>query len=267
LQQAQRRESVVQAAADVANQISSPMQLARSGVRLLADSVVPLLNLVRNYHRLLESDTASSAERRASIEELATTLDLDLVSREIPRALAEAEENLTRIASIVDAMKGVANASPTATEPTDFNTAVRNTVAAARNRWKSVADIELELADKLPLVPSDVADLNQVVMNLLANAADTLIQSPQPDRKGRIVVTTRVDGDRIEIGVRDNGPGVAEGAATHVFDPGQRLAMSRDVIVSKHSGTLTCDSLPGVATTYRIRIPVQRAAAATARRA
>ena len=263
LQQAQRRESAVQAAADVAKEISAPIQLATKSIRFLVDNVDPLLDAVWNYRKLLEPNAGATSleQHRASLEQIGATLDLDSISREIPRALAAAEDSLARIASIVGVMNGVSPLDANALSHADINAAIREAVATARTRWASTADIELDLADNLPPVPCYVAEINKVLLSLLANAANTPNPSLRTARKTRVVVATRVDGDSVEITVRDNGPGVPEGTTSHMFDRGQPLADSHDAIVKKHGGALTCDSLPGVATTFRIRIPLQRTAA------
>jgi PAS domain S-box-containing protein len=275
LHQSQRLESIGQLAAGIAHEINTPAQFVADNIRFLSNSFGPLLKVLGSYRELLgpDGDANSWKERRERIDELSSAVDFDFVCEEVPRALAEAEEGVSRIASIVRAMKEFSHPGSGSYEPADVNAAIRSTVTVCRNRWKYVAELDLDLAEDLPLVPCYITDLNQVFLNLIVNAADALAESRPEDDKGRIVVATRLAGDQVEISIRDNGPGIPESLAPRIFEPffttksvgkgtGQGLAISRDTVVNKHRGTLTFESLPGVATTFRIRIPLQQQAIA-----
>ena len=277
LHQAQRLESVGQLVAGVAHEISTPAQFVADDIRFLTENFVALLRTLRGYHELLQPGAAAKSrdEFHATARALDKSLDLDFIGTEIPRALAEAEEGVSRIANIVRAMKDFSHPDSGAPEPADINSAVRNTAIVCRNYCKQVAEIEFDLANDIPLVPCRIAQLNQVFLSLIANAADALADTAANNAKGRIVIGTRLVGDQVEITVRDNGRGIPERLAPRIFDPsfttkstgkstGQGLAVSRDT-VTKHGGTLTFDSLPGVATTFRLRIPLHPIAQAARR--
>ena len=280
LHESQRHESIGQLAAGVAHEISTPAQFVADDIRFLAGAFEVVLRALRGYRELLRPDagTRSPDEYRAMAGALEKSLDLDVICTEIPRALAEAEDGVSRIAGIVRALKEFSRPGSGGFEPADINAAVRSATAVCRNRWKQVAELELDLANDLPLVPCHIADLNQVFLNLVVNAADALAAIAMNGSKGRIVVSTRIVGGQVEIAVRDNGPGIPETLAPRIFEPlfttkvagkgtGESLAISRDTVVSKHGGTLTFDSLPGVATTFRVRIPLTRSETESERRA
>jgi PAS domain S-box-containing protein len=278
LHQAQRLESIGQLAAGIAHEMNTPAQFVADNIHFLSDNFAGLLKVLRSYRELLDPGAGNKSwqQRRMIMEELGSAVDLDFVCKEIPRALAEAEEGIGRVASIVRAMKEFSHPGSGNLEPADLNAAIKSTITVCRNRWKYVADLELDLADDLPLVPCQVSELNQVFLNLIVNAADALAESPPASEKGRIVVATRVVDGQVEVSVRDNGPGIPETLAARIFEPffttktvgkgtGQGLAIARDTVVIKHRGTLTFDSLPGVATTFRIRLPLLQADAAALR--
>lgn len=279
LHQAQRLESIGQLAAGIAHEINTPAQFVADNIHFLNDNFAGLLRVLRRYRELLDptAENRSWQERHAIMEETSSAVDLDFVCKEIPRALAEAEEGISRVASIVRAMKEFSHPGSGHLEPADLNAAIKSTITVCRNRWKYVADLDLELADDLPLVPCQVSELNQVFLNLIVNAADALAESPPEGQKGRIVVATRLVDGQVEISVRDNGPGIPDTSTSRIFEPffttktvgkgtGQGLAIARDTVVNKHGGTLTFDSLPGVATTFRIRLPLRQSDAAAALR-
>ena len=143
----------------------------------------------------------------------------------------------------------------------------------ARNELKYVADVDLQLGD-IPPVPCFVGDLNQVFLNLLINAAHAIgdvIASGRCER-GTIGVRTRRDGDDVVVSVSDTGTGIPEAIAAKIFDPffttkevgrgtGQGLAISRSVVVDKHSGSLTFETELGRGTTFVVRLPLNGGAA------
>jgi len=111
--------------------------------------------------------------------------------------------------------------------------------------------------------------LNQVILNLIVNAAHAIADAVagKPGTKGTITVSTALDGDQVEIRVKDTGTGIPDEVQSSVFNPffttkgvgkgtGQGLAIAHNVIVQKHGGTISFDTALGVGTTFKIRIPV-----------
>jgi signal transduction histidine kinase len=139
----------------------------------------------------------------------------------------------------------------------------------ARNEWKYVAELRLDLDPALPLVTCLPGEINQVVLNILVNAAHAV--SEVVDRKsgvkGTITISTRREDGWVEIAIRDTGAGIPEAIRSRVFDPffttkpvgkgtGQGLSIAYDVVVRKHGGTIAFDTEPGKGTTFFVRIPV-----------
>jgi signal transduction histidine kinase len=142
----------------------------------------------------------------------------------------------------------------------------------ARNAWKYVAELVLDLDPALPEVRCQLGKLNQVMLNLILNAAraigeaigDTTGGAP----KGTITIATRRVEDWVEIRISDTGAGIPEAARARLFDPfptpaqatrstGRVLACCRDVIVSEHGGVLTFETQEGTGTTFVIRLPLR----------
>jgi signal transduction histidine kinase len=152
----------------------------------------------------------------------------------------------------------------------DLNHAIRSTLTIARNEYKYVADLETDLAP-LPPVLCHAGDLNQAVLNLVVNAAHAIADAVKgSDRKGRIRVRTRVEGDSVVISVEDDGTGIPDAVRGRVFEPffttkecrartGQGLAIARAVVVGKHGGEITFETAPGKGTTFFVRLPVDGA--------
>jgi signal transduction histidine kinase len=136
-----------------------------------------------------------------------------------------------------------------------------------RQEYKYVADVVTELGP-LPPVMCHGGEINQVILNLVINAAHAIAErNAKTDERGTIAVSTREDGDTAVIAIRDTGTGIAEHVRGRIFDPffttkavghgtGQGLAISRSVVVDKHHGTLTFDTELGQGTTFYIRLPI-----------
>lgn len=116
----------------------------------------------------------------------------------------------TRVAEIVRAIKEFSHPGPIEKTPLDINRAIESTVLVSRNEWKYVADLETQLDADLPPVVCMPGEFNQVMLNLIVNAAHAIadVVGPQPGVKGHITVSTHRDGDWVEIRVRDTGTGI-----------------------------------------------------------
>ncbi len=274
LVQAQKLESIGQLAAGIAHEINTPAQFVSDNVRFLRDQFGHLLTVVNHYAAELDPNAQQKTwEQR--IEEARTTLqrlDYDFLRTEIPQALEQSLEGLARVTTIVRAMKEFSHPGSSTKQFADVNKAIESTITVCRNRWKIVADVETDFAPDLPPVPCHVAEFNQVILNLLVNSTDSIAdcarKNPSHER-GRVVVSTRVDGDSVEIRVRDNGEGIAPEIRSRIFDPffttkqvgqgtGQGLTISRSVIVDKHGGTIRCESTPGEGCTFIVRLPLEQ---------
>ncbi|MAY74710.1 MAG: hypothetical protein CMJ31_08380 [Phycisphaerae bacterium] len=272
LVQAQKLESIGQLAAGIAHEINTPAQYVGDNVRFVRDEFVGLLSIVDAYATQLDENGPAMSwdERRSAIEAKLGEVDYDFLRSEIPSALEQSLEGIERISHIVIAMKDFSHPGSSTKEAADLNKAIRSTVTVCSNRWKYAADLEFDLADAIPDTPCLLGEFNQVILNLVVNAADAIETKNQgQEKKGRIVVSTRLDGEFVEVRVADDGGGIPESIRERVFDPffttkevgkgtGQGLAISRSVIVEKHGGTLDLLVEEGVGTTFVIRLPLAK---------
>jgi len=145
----------------------------------------------------------------------------------------------------------------------------------ARNEWKHVAELATDFDPQLPPVPCLPGEFNQVILNLIINAAHAIadVVGKNSGAKGRITISTRRQGEWVEVRVADTGTGIPEAVRGRIFDPffttkpvgkgsGQGLAIAHSVIVDKHDGTLTFETEMGRGTTFIIRLPLTASEAA-----
>ncbi|HEV3344856.1 MAG TPA: ATP-binding protein [Pirellulales bacterium] len=272
LLQAQKLESIGQLAAGIAHEINTPTQYIGDNTRFLQDAFRGLEGLLVEVKRLstdpagLCTDPAGLGGQLAA---LAAHADLDYLLDEIPKAISQSLEGIDRVAGIVGAMKEFAHPGTPDKTPVDLNRAIQSTLTVARNEWKYIADVVTELDESLPPVPCLPGEINQVVLNLVVNAAHAIgdVVSAGKRSKGEIRVATRLDGDFVEIRVADNGTGIPPEVQGKIFDPffstkgvgkgtGQGLAISHAVVVEKHGGTITFETEAGHGTTFVVRLPL-----------
>ncbi len=271
LAQAQKLESIGLLAAGIAHEINTPIQYIGDNMLFLQESFHDLSTLLEYYAALYQMcrDGAPTASVLSQIETTAAAIDVDYLTAEIPTAIQQSLEGVERVATIVRAMKEFSHPGTKEKVSVDLNKAIESTITVARNAWKYVAQMVTDLAPDLPLVPCVPGELNQVVLNILINAAHALGEGggDGAPEKGTITVSTRQVGDGVEIRITDTGPGIPEAIRDKIFDPffttkevgkgtGQGLAIAHTVVVEQHGGQLTFETAEGEGTTFIIRLPL-----------
>jgi len=270
LLQAQKLESVGQLAAGIAHEINTPTQYIGDNVRFLKDAFEDLRKLLTNYERLLSAarSDALSGEMVREVGEILECTDAGYLLEEIPKAIDQTLEGVSRVAALVSAMKEFSHPSGKEKIPLDLNHAIGSTIAVSRNEWKYVAEMETDFDSSLPPVLCLAGEFNQVILNLIVNAAHAVgdvVKKGGPE-KGKIKVQTMNRPEWAEIRIQDTGTGIPEQLRARIFDPffttkeigkgtGQGLAIARSVIVDKHGGTIQFESEEGKGTTFIICLP------------
>lgn len=269
LGQAQKLESVGRLASGIAHELNTPIQFVSDSLHFISESFASLFPLLGSYQLLHRSvrDGGSSPEQVAQISEDEEAADLEYLLENVPKAIERSADGLTRVSTLVRSMKEFAHPGKQNKSPADLNRAIESTLAIARNEIKYVAEVETALAP-LPLVECYLSELNQVFLNIIVNAAHAIGEKVKgTDQRGLIRVGSRALDDAVEITISDTGGGIPEAIRSKVFEPffttkavgvgtGQGLAIAHSVVVAKHQGTVTFESVSGVGTTFFIRIPV-----------
>lgn len=271
LMQAKKMESIGQLAAGIAHEINTPAQFVGDNTRFIKDALGDLLDLSGSYRKLFDAvkNEAVTAELIEEVDASIKTADVEYLSEEIPAAIDQSLDGILRISNIVRAMKEFSHPGGKVRESADLNRAITNTITVASNEWKYVADVETLLADDLPMVACYQQEINQVILNLVVNAAHAIEMGRKDGdtNKGVITVATQSLGEEIEIRVSDSGCGIPDEIKDRIFDPffttkgvgkgtGQGLAMAFKTVVEQHQGHLGVDSTPGQGTTFTIRLPI-----------
>ena len=268
LSQAQKLESIGQLAAGIAHEINTPMQCVSNNVEFLTDCQARLLGVIDKLLDTINPPAGTWEERRETMQRLIEEARYEHISSQAPEALADAAEASKRVIEIVRAMKAMSHPGTQDKASTDVNEVIRNAATISRNRWKYAAELEEDLDLNAPAIPALGAELNQVILNLLVNAADAIVEkNGENGPLGKITVRTQTEENTLRIEVEDSGCGAPPEVRDKVFDPffttkqvgkgtGQGLSISYDVVVNKHGGTIDMLSTEGEGSTFVIHLPL-----------
>jgi two-component system, NtrC family, sensor kinase len=268
---AQRMAAVGTLAAGIAHEINTPVQFVGDSLGFLREGmqdVMTVLDELQKVRRLVAEEPSSEAVREAlaAVSEAEARADLPYLRENLPQALERCVDGLGRVSSIVNSIQEFAHPAGKDAAPVDLNRAIANTLTIARNAYVDVAELETDLRE-LPLVTCHVDQINQVVLNLVLNAAHAIGETFKSSGvKGHLTVGTRMEGEDVVIRIGDTGAGIPEAIRGHIFEPffttkavgegtGQGLALAWKLVTEKHGGTLSFETIPGKGTTFFVRMP------------
>ena len=263
LVQADKLASIGQLAAGVAHEINNPVGYIFSNFTTLRSYFDQLFTLLDAY------EGAEARLGDPALRALREQIDLDYLREDIPALMAESHEGIVRVRHIVQDLKDFSRVDANQEWVwSNLHRGIDSTLNIVSNEVKYKADVVKQYGD-IPDVQCLPVQINQVVMNLVVNAAHALGAA-----RGRITISTGCDGpDHVWIGVADNGCGIPPDIKSRIFDPffttkaigkGTGLGLSVSYgIVQKHGGRIDVDSEPGQGSTFRVRLPIRQHAAAT----
>jgi PAS domain S-box-containing protein len=269
-----KMDSIGRLAAGIAHEINTPLQYIGDNARFLGDAFEGLHSLLDGRAKLLAAakTNAVSTELIQQVEAEAQAVDQSYLTEEIPLAIEQALHGVSHVSTIVRGMKEFSHPGAEEKGLCDLNHAIETTIAISRNEWKYVADLTTDFDVTLPRVPCWEGEFNQVLLNLIVNAAHAIadVVKDESKGKGRITIRTRHDGAWAEVRISDTGTGIPEAVRAKMFDPffttkgvgkgtGQGLAIAYAVIVKKHQGTLFFETEIGSGTTFVLRLPLSTA--------
>ena len=267
----QKLASVGQLAAGIAHEINTPIQYVSSNIAFFQESFADIMTFIDSFESFLKAGEklpALSKEVQV-VAEVREEIDWEYLMEEIPSAIDQSLDGVNKVSSIVLAMKAFSHPGSSEKEQTDLNKLLETTVTVARNEWKYVADISMQLDENLPTVLCMHNEIGQVFLNILINAAHAIgerLSKESTESKGKITIISKQLEKQAEIKIIDTGCGIPDEIKDLVFDPffttkevgkgtGQGLAIVHDIILNKHKGTLNVESETGAGTTFIIRLP------------
>ncbi|MBD2095180.1 PAS domain-containing protein [Trichocoleus sp. FACHB-591] len=267
----EKMSSLGQLVAGIAHEINNPINFIYGNLSHTNEYAQDLLNLLEIYQQ-------SYPHPAATVQAKAEAIDLDFLTEDLPKMLSSMKVGAERIRKIVLSLRNFSRLEESEMKPVDIHEGLDNTLLLLQHRFKEkVGRFGVQVIKKygpLPMVECYAGQLNQVFMNLIANAIDavdelhqaTTDQSAQPTFIR--IETAVLDSNRVVIRIADNGMGMTEAVRQRLFDPffttkpvgkgtGLGLSISYQIVTDKHGGELICHSAPGQGTEFRIEIPVK----------
>ncbi|MEG3974114.1 PAS domain S-box protein [Microcoleus sp. herbarium8] len=276
--QAEKMSGLGQLVAGVAHEINNPVNFIYGNLSHTADYTQNLLKLIQVYQQTYPINT--------HIQEKVEEFELDFISEDLPKILTSMKVGADRIRQIVLSLRNFSRLDEAEKKPVNIHEGIDSTLMILQNRLKAnPAHPAIEIVkeyDDLPRVECYAGQLNQVFMNILANAIDALEnynnqRSAKDIQKNpsRITIRTKLvrketgpgHSQNVVIQIQDNGPGITETVIKQVFNPffstkptgkgtGLGLSISYQIVVDKHGGSIQCFSQPYEGAEFRIEIPV-----------
>jgi signal transduction histidine kinase len=258
-----------QLVAGIAHEINNPMNFIYGNLNYAVEYVQDILYILENYKQELSYADAISEAKEKGIE-------IEFILEDLPKLLSSMKVGATRVNEIVLSLRNFSRLDQAEIKFVDIHEGIENTLIILKHSLKARPErVEIELIkeyDKLPLIKCYAGQLNQVFMNILANAIDALSESDNLILKTRknlqIRIRTELTNDHyVIVRIADNGSGISEEVQKRLFDPffttkavgkgtGLGLSISYQIVVEKHGGELYCISTPGEGSEFIIKIPV-----------
>jgi len=271
LVQAEKMSSLGQMVAGIAHEINNPVTFIFGNLTYTEEYTTNLMKLLQMYRD-------EYPEPSPALQEEIEVLELDFLLDDLPKMLSSMQVGATRIRDIVRSLRNFSRLDESDMKKVNIHEGLDSTLMILEHRLKlqpvSVAGTEyhrpaiqiIKEYGQLPLVECYAGLLNQVFMNIIANAIDVL-QEPL-ENLGIIRIRTEVEGTVAVIRIADNGAGMTDQVKQRIFDPfyttkpigsgtGMGLAISHSIIVEKHQGELKCLSVVGKGTEFTIKILIQ----------
>jgi signal transduction histidine kinase len=267
--------SLGQLVAGVAHEINNPVNFISGNVSHACSYAEQLLSLLKLYQQEYPNPTSKVQAQLQAIE-------LDYIAEDMPNLLLSMQVGMDRISQIVSSLRTFSRTDEAEIKPVDIHEGIESTLMILKLRLKATqTHPEIQVIKdygNLPKVECYAGQLNQVFMNLLANAIDAIEESNRgktyeeiSQNPNIIKIQTQAVDDWAVIQITDNGSGIPEAVRRKLFDPffttkpvgkgtGLGLSISHQIVVERHQGTLECISLPGQGAEFAIKIPLHLSA-------
>jgi signal transduction histidine kinase len=255
--QTEKMSSLGQMVAGIAHEINNPINFIQGNVTHIDNYFQDLCLLINQYQQ--------SYPPTPEIAATMVDIDLEFLLEDAEKILSSLNLGTKRVKDIVIAMRNFSRLDEAEVKAVDLHEGLENTLLILNNRLKYGVEV-IKQYGELPQVNCYPAQLNQVFSNLITNAIDAM-EEADCDPKTLTISTQVVVDDRVQITIKDSGPGIKAGVKHKIFDPffttkaiGKGTGLGLGIcyqIIQKHDGTITVESELGQGTEFTITLPIR----------
>ncbi len=269
--QSEKMSALGNLVAGVAHEMNNPLGFIYATLQQAQPTLADVFEHLKLYQKSLPN-------KSEEILEHAEIIDLDYSLEDLPKMIASMVMACDRLKNISTSLRTFSRADQAYKAPFNIHEGIDSTILILKHRLKAneerpAIEVVNEYGD-LPPIECFPGQLNQVFMNILANAIDALEESNTgrsfeeiKANFNRIKITTSLKGKQVEVKIADNGQGMSESVKQKVFDhlfttkavgkgTGLGLAIAQSIVVEKHGGTLDVNSTSGEGTEFVISLPI-----------
>ncbi len=272
--QTEKMSSLGQMVAGIAHEINNPVNFIYGNISYATEYAENILGLIDLYQQ-------HYPDPLLDIQEEIEAMELDFLLEDFPKVLKSIRVGADRIRKIVVSLRNFSRLDEAEVKAVDIHQGIDSTLLILQSRLKAkpgLADLQLvKDYGQLPAIECYAGQMNQVFMNIIANAIDALEEKRRQlgedatdEALPTLTIRTEVvDSEAIAVRIIDNGPGIKESVRNKIFDPffttkpvgsgtGLGLSVSYQIVVEKHKGRLDCFSKLGMGTEFVITIPMKQ---------
>jgi len=254
---AEKMNALGQMVAGVAHEINNPISFVNSNLHSLRRSLDDLFGAYNKLETLINA--VSNPDTLQAAEIIRKESDLDFLQGDADDLLGASIDGLGRVRRIVEALRTFSRLDEAELKIIRLSENIQSTLMIARLELQNRVDVATDL-DHLPAIKCYPAELNQVFLNLIVNAAQAI------EGHGSLIIRGKDEPQHIVLTFTDTGKGMTPEVIAHMFDPffttkpvgagtGLGLTIAYKIIHDRHRGKISVESTPGVGTTFTIRLP------------
>ena len=262
--QSEKMSALGQLVGGIAHEINNPITFIHGNLAYASQYIRDLLRLIDGYQQ-------EYPQENAVLQDLMDEIELTFISQDYQNLLKSMQAGSERIKTIILNLRNFSRLDESDLKTVDLHEGLESTLMILQGRLtgdsKTPSIQVVKEYGTLPRLSCYASQINQVFLSLLSNAIDALQNFQKPGAQPTIRIQTKLlDSDTLEVTISDNGKGIAEGIKEHIFEPffttksvGQGTGLGLSVsyaIISRHGGSLTCETQVGVGTDLMIRLPV-----------
>lgn len=270
--QSEKFSALGELVAGVAHEINNPVGCVTNNIAFVAEYGQSLIDHIALQQQIIaSSDNLIQLADTEAIENHAEKIALDHITEDLPKLIESMATSGDRIKTISLSLRTFARADKTHPQPYNLHQGIDGTLLILRHRTRSVGSRDGIAIQKcygqIPDILCHPGQINQVFMNVLANAIDAMDEGPSPSGKPTISIATATQNEQVTITITDNAGGMSEAVRSQIFESqfttkaagkgtGLGLSIAHKIVTENHGGQIECTSTVGKGTTFRIVLPI-----------